>query len=116
MEAFKQLATLLAEARSLIDQVPNERNKVAQVNLFMKDLTVGFDQYGNPRLNENLLPWAKLVNSEVKLHVIAKVDEMHRADLERRSHRLEEIRSAIASLAAQAAIELGWEARALLDG
>jgi hypothetical protein len=111
MESFAKLSDAIREARGLIETVATAQDKASRVYNFMKELVVGFDQYGNRRVSEDLAPWASRVNAEIKEKLIAEVEAQNVADLRRRVLRLEELRSVIPQLAAQASIELGCQAR-----
>ena len=111
MEAFTKLSNALREATGLIENVATEQDKASRVSKFMNGMKVGFDEYGNRRVSEDILPWANRVNAEIKARLIAEVEAQNAADMRTRALRLEELRAVIPQLAAQASIELGCQAR-----
>lgn len=114
MNAMKELNDAIIEINRIIGASKTDEASFYRVQDQMKKLQVGFDHYGNRQVSEEMVPWAKAINSRVQAELTAQAAANFKRGQQKAAARLEALRAILPSLAAKAAIELGVEARAIL--
>lgn len=113
-DASQHLSALLHEAHELQQTSALLAVRQRSVQDYLKQLRVGCDEWGNRTIDSHLVKAAKRAREIIERELTAEAAAEHRREMERRSTRLEQIRSAISQLTGQVVIELGVAARALL--
>lgn len=114
-EARIELASTLAKMHALISSVPTIEQKKASASEYYKAMKVGFDEYGNRRIPEALVPHAQRANEIIKAECVAAVEAEFRENVDAIAAEIEALRVIIPQLAAKACIELGQTARQLKE-
>jgi hypothetical protein len=114
-EARIELASALSKIHALITSVPTIEQKKASAWEYYKAMQVGFDEYGNRRISEALVPHAQRANAIIKAECVAAVEDEFREKVDAVAAELEALRVILPQLAAKACIELGQTARHLKE-
>jgi hypothetical protein len=114
-EARIELASTLSRIHALISSIPTLEQKKASASEYYRSMQVGFDEYGNRRVSEALVPHAQRANAIIKAECVAAVEAEFRDQLNAAAAQIENLRVSLPQLAAKACVELAQTSRELRE-
>lgn len=104
---FKALADTLRLIAAMVEKANAAENFQTRSALVAKNLSTGFDRYGNREVSDDLLPVCKDINARIAAAVTAEFEARRDQEIERLAASIESIRTTLPDLAAKACVEVG---------
>jgi hypothetical protein len=106
-EARIELSSMLSKIHALIQSIPTLEQRKATAYEYYEGMKVGYDEYGNRRITDALLPSAERINKVIQTELAAQVELEYAERCQAVANEIDALRVTLPGLAAQACVEIG---------
>ena len=113
---FKALSDTLRQVIAMVEKANDAENYQNRSAAVARSLSVGFDQYGNRQVQDDLMVVCKDINARIAAEVTAEFEARRDQEISCLAAAIDSLRISLPDLAAKACVELGATARDMREG